>query len=123
MRRFARLTLALSMLVVLFGCAHGRRGERPVSIDSRRVAPSPEVTRPAPTSASLESRIASDTLAVTMALRRCAGRKLLAEQESTVLSATQLLAQAREALAMSDLSHAESLARQARQLTRSLGCP
>ncbi len=107
--------------MALIGCAH--RAPRPVSIDSRTVTPSPEAAHTAPSPASLEARVAADTLAASLAIRRCAGRRLLAEQESTVASATQLLAETRDALAINDLARAESLARQARQLTRSLGCP
>lgn len=121
MRQLARFVIAL--VIPLLGCAHARRYERPVSIDSRTVAPSPEAARPAPTRPGLEARVAADTLAATLALRRCAGRTLLAEQESTVQSANELLSGVREALAIGDLARAESLARQARQLTGSLGCP
>jgi hypothetical protein len=102
------------------------------SDESRLTPPAPDAqpgaTAPArppagPTPQALRARIEADTLAAGSALRRCTGRQLLAEQESTVESATRLLEETRAALTAGDLAHAESLARQARQLTRSLDCP
>jgi len=66
--------------------------------------------------------VVADTTAARKALDRCAGKKLLAEQESTAESTEQLLASTRRALAAGDLSRAESLARQAKQLASSIGC-
>lgn len=64
----------------------------------------------------------ADSLAAHAALARCGQRRLLPDQESTIDSARQLLADTRAAAIRGDLSRAESLARQARQLTNSLDC-
>lgn len=115
----------------LCSCAHNRN--HPVSIDSRPtpvqpeaardtvVAPAPPKSEPRPTNSA--SQAAADTLAARNALNRCAGRKLLPEQESTVDSVSDALARARDALARGDLTAGASYAREARQLSRSLGCP
>jgi len=121
---------SLIVLLLLGGCAHSGHQNHPVSIDSRPVPPPPDTTSAAPrhtthtgTPAPRASTIEADTTAVRASLRRCAGRKLLPEDESTVASANQLLADTRTAIAAGDLPRAESLARQARQLVRSLSCP
>lgn len=67
--------------------------------------------------------MASDTLAATAALRRCARHQLLPEQESTIDATLRLLEQTRAALGQGDHARAASLAREARQLAASLGCP
>jgi hypothetical protein len=120
--------VAVGLLLACGACAHSGASSRPVPIESRPTPAQPGAT-PTPsaphaaTPAALRARIEADTLAARSALRRCEGRQLLAEQESTVEGANLLLGQTRAALASGDLGHAESLARQARQLTRSLDCP
>ena len=69
------------------------------------------------------ARIVADTTAAGGAVRRCAGRKLLPDQESVFDTARSLLGQARTALEQDELWRAESLARKARQLAASLNCP
>jgi hypothetical protein len=69
------------------------------------------------------ARIVADTTAAGGAVRRCAGRKLLPDQESVFDTARSLLGQARAALEQDELWRAESLARKARQLASSLNCP
>ena len=69
------------------------------------------------------ARIVADTTAAGGAVRRCAGRKLLPDQESVFDTARSLLGQARAALELDELWRAESLARKARQLASSLNCP
>jgi hypothetical protein len=123
------------------GCAHaGHSAQRPVPIESRPTpaqpptgadagAGTPATTPGGETSAtaaapeSATKRIEADTLATHDVLVRCAKRRLLPEQESTVDSARQLLADARAALERADLARAASLARRARQLSSSLTCP
>jgi len=123
--------LAISLLLACGACATSGHSSRPVSIDSRPTPASPDAAAakpPAPHPATAQhtatqrSRIVADTLAARTALRHCEGHQLLAEQESTVDSATRLLAETRAALLAGDLDHAGSLARQAHQLTRSLDC-
>ena len=69
------------------------------------------------------ARIVADTTAAGGSVRRCAGRKLLPDQESVFDTARSLLGQARAALELDELWRAESLARKARQLAASLNCP
>jgi len=69
------------------------------------------------------ARIVADTTAAGSAVRRCAGRRLLPDQESVFDTALSLLGQARTALERDELWRAESLARKARQLAASLNCP
>jgi hypothetical protein len=69
------------------------------------------------------ARIVADTTAAGGAVRKCAGRKLLPDQESVFDTARSLLGQARDALVKDELWRAESLARKARQLASSLSCP
>ena len=64
-----------------------------------------------------------DTVAVSKALKRCAGKSLLPEQESTYDATAKLLADTRTALLRGDVTRARSLARNARQLVSSLDCP
>jgi len=131
-RRLAPLALAL----LLAGCAHTSRTKH-VPIESRPTPPQPTTggattTKPKPataphatpsSTASLHHRVANDTLAVHAAMARCAGRTLLPDQGSTMDAVNSLLADVRLALAQGDATHAESLARQARSLASSLGCP
>jgi hypothetical protein len=69
------------------------------------------------------ARIVADTTAAGGSVRKCAGRKLLPDQESVFDTARSLLGQARAALERDELWRAESLARKARQLAASLNCP
>jgi hypothetical protein len=69
------------------------------------------------------TRIAADTTATGLAVRKCGGRKLLPDQESVFETTRSLLEQARAALGSGELWRAESLARKARQLAASLDCP
>ena len=55
--------------------------------------------------------------------RRCAGQKLLPDQENVLDATLTYLADTREALRKDELSRAGSLARKARQLASSLNCP
>jgi len=68
-------------------------------------------------------RIVADTTAAGSAVRRCANRKLLPDQESVFDTTRSLLDQARAALDRDEVWRAESLARKARQLAASLSCP
>jgi hypothetical protein len=121
------------VVLALGGCAifhsgHSREPGR-VSIDSR---PSPlaadsarAVVRPATTAPRRESLIAQtvrDTVATGQRLRRCAGRRLLPDQESLWDSTARLLSETRAALVAGDIARARSLARDARQLSSSLIC-
>jgi hypothetical protein len=67
-------------------------------------------------------RIAADTTAAGSAVRKCAGKSLLPDQESVFDTTRSLLAQIRSALVRDELWRAESLARKARQLALSLEC-
>lgn len=137
---FALLTLALAAATA--GCARPiRTGAIPV--DSRpdltapdaaavdtlavpgpgRTAPAAETPLPDTALESLRARVEADTLAARAAVRRCSGRRLLPEQESSHDATIALLAQARAALVKEDLRRAESLARQARQMSATLDCP
>jgi hypothetical protein len=94
-------------------------------------APQPAVTAPAPPveaamspeerQASL-ARIVADTTAAGAAVRKCAGRELLPDQESVFETTRSLLSQTRSAVQREELWRAESLARKARQLALSLDC-
>jgi hypothetical protein len=135
---------AAVLLVACAGCAHRPHG---TTIDERPTPPQPgpfTTTSPDPTTTATPSptpaptntppattgtdtagasRAAADTLAARKALNRCAGRNLLPEQESTIMSVSTLLRSAHDAMVREDWVRAESLARQARQLAGSLGCP
>jgi hypothetical protein len=69
------------------------------------------------------ARIVADTTSAGAAVRRCANRRLLPDQESVFDTARSLLGQTRAALERDELWRAESLARKARQLAASLNCP
>ena len=69
------------------------------------------------------ARVVADTTAAGASVRRCAGRRLLPDQESVFDTARNLLGQACAALERDELWRAESLARKARQLAASLNCP
>lgn len=93
--------------------------------------PAPEPEPPPPVASVISpderrqtlARIVADTTAAGGSVRRCAGRKLLPDQESVFDTARSLLGQARTALEHDELWRAESLARKARQLAASLNCP
>lgn len=73
--------------------------------------------------AQLMKRVIADTTEAGAAVRRCAGRKLLPDQETVVEATINLLIEARAALLRDEPARAESLARKARQLSTSLRCP
>jgi len=72
--------------------------------------------------ARLLGQIVADTTEAGRDVRRCNGRKLLPEQESTIESTLNFLRDAREALRAGELSRAESNARKAKALAASLRC-
>lgn len=107
-------------------------GTAPASPAPGHVAPAAPDPEPPPPVASVISpderrqtlaRIVADTTAAGSSVRKCAGRKLLPDQESVFDTARSLLGQARAALERDELWRAESLARKARQLAASLNCP
>lgn len=67
-------------------------------------------------------RIIADTTAASAAVRKCASKTLLPDQESVFETTRGYLVQARAALRRDELWQAESLARKARQLALSLEC-
>ena len=141
----------LGMLLGLMGCASTRKGPPGVPVDSRPTPPPPPpegqepaaqspppqtkppaaATPPAPVESVMTpderrvaiERIVADTTAAGSAVRRCASRKLLLDQESVFDTTRSLLEQARAALGRDEVWRAESLARKARQLASSLSCP
>jgi outer membrane biosynthesis protein TonB len=84
--------------------------------------PVESVMTPAERKQALERTVA-DSTAAGQALRKCAGRTLLPDQESVYDTVRSLLVQVRAALIGGELWRAESLARKARQLSSSLNCP
>ena len=68
------------------------------------------------------SSLAADTTAARASLNRCAGRKLLPDQEGVFDATTKALMAVRAMRATGNLARAESLARQAKQLSTSLTC-
>ena len=132
-----RLSAAVTpaCILILMGCAGGPAHHVGVPIDSRPTPQQPDSSGvvhaepakpPGMTSQTLhsaEAHINADTTATQAVLARCVGRKLLPDEEGIVDSANQLLADVRAAITASDLVRAQSLARQARQLTTSLHCP
>ena len=69
------------------------------------------------------ANVVTDTTEAGAAARRCAGQKLLPDQENVLDATLTYLADTREALRKDELSRAGSLARKARQLASSLNCP
>ena len=69
-----------------------------------------------------QQRIVADTTAAGAAVRKCAAKTLLPDQESVFETTRSYLIQARAALVRGELWQAESLARKARQLSLSLEC-
>jgi hypothetical protein len=67
-------------------------------------------------------RIVADTTSASAAVKRCATKELLPDQESVFDTTRSYLIQARAALQRDELWQAESLARKARQLALSLEC-
>jgi hypothetical protein len=70
----------------------------------------------------LMQKVVADTTEAGAAVRRCLGRKLLPEQESTIESTLNFLREARDALRLGELSRAEQSARKAKALAASLRC-
>jgi hypothetical protein len=121
----ARLACVGVAVLVLSGCAaHRTSRARAVSIDARRtpVADTTHMSARPVTREWLLQQAVRDTVAAGARLRRCAGRKLLPEQESLWDSTARLLVEARVALERGDATRARSLARDARQLSTSLDC-
>ena len=129
--------LACMCMLAFAGCAHqpGRPEPAGVNIERRSTPRQPDSTgamaapaRPRTvimTSQTLRGALASiaaDTTVARAALSRCSGRKLQPDQDGVWESTTRLLMEVHEALAVVDFAHAQSLARQARQLSASLGC-
>lgn len=124
-------------LVVLPGCAiFGGSRTTGVPIDKRPTPQQPaandtamieriqvEPVVKADERAQLMQRIVADTTEAGAAVRRCRGRKLLPDQESVIEATLNLLAEARAALRLDELSRAESNARKAKALSSSLRCP
>jgi hypothetical protein len=67
-------------------------------------------------------RIIADTTAASAAVKKCATKTLLPDQESVFETTRGYLIQTRAALKRDELWQAESLARKARQLALSLEC-
>lgn len=131
-----RSVLPAVTLLFLSGCAvfGGAPGRKGVPIERR-----PTPAQPAADSARVEriqvepvvqaderaqvmQRIVADTTEAGAAVRRCNGRKLLPEQESTIESTLNFLRDTRAALRAGELSRAESNARKAKALSASLRC-
>jgi hypothetical protein len=140
--RAPRTLLALVLAVCLTSCAHRPRTAG-VPIDQRPTPPQPtavdsvpsgggRTTEPVPkplgtgvSPAEREQalkRIVADTTAASAAVRKCATKTLLPDQESVFETTRGYLVQARAALKRDELWQAESLARKARQLALSLEC-
>ena len=128
----------------LSACAHRPR-QTGVSVDQRPTPPQPppeDATKPGstttttpptaspPLNTSMSSaereqtlqRIVADTTAASAAVRKCASKTLLPDQESVFETTRGYLIQARAAMKRDELWQAESLARKARQLALSLEC-
>lgn len=131
MKRTVRICVAvLLMLAMNSGCAHKPRG---VPIEARPTPPPPPnprdphtpsaEARPIHPTQPIRTRILADTTAARAAYERCRRRTLLPDQEPIMETTKELLMKARVELLMGRLGPAESAARQARQLARSLRCP
>ena len=138
-----RLLHALSLAVLLASCAHRPRTVG-VPIDQRPTPRQPTVSDTEPSGAAQPSpagagaplgtamgaaereqalkRIVADTTSASAAVRKCATKTLLPDQESVFETTRGYLVQARAALKRDELWQAESLARKARQLALSLEC-
>lgn len=101
-----------------------RPAKRPAAADTVSVPVTPvEGVMTAEDRQKATARVVADTTAAGQAMRKCAGRALLPDQESVFDTVRGLLAQTSAALASGELWRAESLARKARQLASSLSCP
>jgi len=132
MRRAAVIALVAGALA-LTSCAHlfhrqpstaARRHKEPPPrlADTMHVAPRrPAAPRPAARQAML-GHVVRDTVALHAALRHCAGRNLLPDQENVYDGVRALLDETRLALAQGDVPHAQRAVRSARQLAGSLNC-
>lgn len=130
--------LALCLCTLATSCAHQPPRRRVgVNIESRPTPAPPDSaslaragsgarTRPVvmsdQTRRATISSLAADTAAARATLNRCAGRKLLPDQEGVFESTIKALMDVRAMLATGKLSRAVSFARQARQLSTSLTC-
>lgn len=135
MRARRRLAVAL-ILPMLSGCAiFGGAKSSGVPIDRRPTPKPPAATdtvaieriRVEPVVQAderelLMAKVVADTTEAGAAVRRCQGRNLLPEQESTIESTLNFLREAREALKLGELSRAEQSARKAKALAASLRC-
>jgi hypothetical protein len=139
--RAARALVAAALAISLVSCAHRPR-QLGVPIEQRPTPRQPSASdtarapAPSPTAgggslgtamgaAEREQsvrRIVADTTAASAAVRKCAGKTLLPDQESVFETTRGYLIQARAALKRGELWEAESLARKARQLALSLEC-
>ncbi len=137
-RRPLRLAVAtLLVMPLLSGCAmFGGSREAGVPIEKR---PTPKQPAKADTVAVerivvepvvkaderelLMQKVIADTTEAGAAVRRCRGRTLLPEQESTIESTLNFLREARAALELGEISRAEQSARKAKALASSLRCP
>lgn len=133
------MLLCSLLLAGTLNCCAAHREAPGVPIDQRArpVQPSTEVTPVPPDSIpvppprvmtpsgeeNVRGIVVRDTVVVSKALKRCAGKALLPEMESTYGATASLLVQTREALARGDVARARSLARNAKQLATSLECP
>lgn len=130
--------LALCLCTLASACAHQPPKRRVgVNIESRPTPAPPDSagrarggTGARPRSAVMSdqtrratiSSLAADTTAARATLNRCAGRKLLPDQEGVFEATTRALMDVRATFASGNLARAESLARQAKQLSTSLTC-
>ena len=127
-----RLALAAAIVALLATACGAPHRRASVPIDQRPTPAQPDTSAatPAPPSATLSSKtvqqsigeVVRDTSAARIALDRCAGRKLLPEQEAVVDGTETLLIQVRQALAAQDFTRARRLAREARSLAASSPC-
>jgi len=135
-RRAASALTVFLALALLPGCAIFG-GARPAGVPIEK-RPTPKQPAPADTVAVerirvepvvqaderqlLMEKVVADTTEAGAAVRRCRGRKLLPEQESTIESTLNFLREATDALKLGELSRAEQSARKARALAASLRC-
>jgi hypothetical protein len=134
-----RVTLgAIAALLLVAGCASqaaktppgGQQTAPPVTdsstavdtpaqqSDTATVTPTPTEPPPDP----LWVQATADTATAGQKVRRCLGRKLLAEEEATVDATLAQLRQAQAAFAQGNLQLAASRARSAKSLSASLRC-
>ena len=134
----ARITLgALAALLLVAGCA-SQSAKTPPAGSQQALLPQAAST-PADTAGQVDSasstetptepppdplwvQATTDTAAAGQKVRRCLGRKLLAEEEATVDATLAQLRQAQAAFAQGNLQLAASRARSAKSLSASLRC-